>query len=141
LIQGPLTIYGRFNADDLKVQGPVTIYGRTALHDINFKDDFTVYGKVDLNNGRIVGETTIYGKACIEECHMNDLIVYAKKITLTSSTVKNIYMKEKSRKTTVILVGSKVEGDIVFDSGKGNVILERGAFVAGKVRGGDIIKK
>jgi hypothetical protein len=130
-------VHGQLSASDLDVGEKVTIHGQATLNDVNFKDDLTVHGQLALDNGVIAGETSIHGQAHISKCRMNNLVVYARKITLTTSTVKNIYVKETNHKTTITLIDSKVEGDIVFDSGNGKVILEDGAAVGGKIIGGD----
>jgi cytoskeletal protein CcmA (bactofilin family) len=137
-IKGPLTIYGRLDANDLNVQGKVFIYGQTEMNDVQLKDDLMVYGKLTLDKGVVAGKTKIYGSVRIEDGKLNDLFVHARRITLTSSSVKNIYMEKESGKITVVLVKTKVEGDIVFDSGKGRVIVDRNSSISGKVIDGDI---
>lgn len=139
VINGPLTSYGRVTADVLNVHGPVVVHGHATVNDVNVKDDLIVYGRLHLHKGFIAGTTNIYGRADIEESNLHDLIVYAKKIIVTSSIIKNIYMKNEYGRTTVTLVGSTVDGDIIFDGGNGKVILERGASVGGVVHGGTIV--
>ena len=139
LIEGPLTIYGRLDASSTKVQGRVAVYGRTELEDIDLKDDLTVYGKLNLDRGVVSGETKVYGAIRIEDSKLNDLVAYSRNITLKDSVAKNIFVYKKEHgKAIVTLVASKIEGDIVFDSGQGTVILEHGSSIAGKVVDGDI---
>jgi len=137
-IKGPLTIYGRLDANDLNVQGKVFIYGQTEMNDIHLKDDLMVYGRLTFDKGVVEGKTKIYGSVRIEDGKLNDLFVHARRITLNSSSVKNIYMEKEHGKITVVLVKTKVEGDIVFDSGNGRVIVDHDSSISGKVIDGNI---
>ncbi len=137
-ISGPLTIYGQLDAQKLHTQGPITIYGHAKLNDITSKDTIIVYGKLTLNKSIISGKTQLYGKTHIEQSTMDDLAVYAKKVTLTSSNVKNIYMKKDSENGIVTLIKTIVDGNIVFDYKKGRVILDRDSSIKGNIINGNI---
>lgn len=127
------------------IAGEVEVDGLANISYTEIKKNFIVDGGLNINNVSIIGKTEVDGMANIKECKISDLIVCGKKTTIEFSEVKSIHVKNLNkievlwRKRQVIrLIGSQVKGDIIFDSGDGEVVLQGGATVEGKIIGGKV---
>ena len=127
------------------ILGEVEVDGSANINYAELKSDLTVDGSLNINNVSVSGKTDVDGMASIKESKINDLVVCGKKTKIEFSEVKSIHVKKLNkiqilwrRRQVVRLIDSQVHGDIIFDSGDGEVILQNGATVDGKIVGGKI---
>lgn len=139
-VDGPLVL------NKCTVSGEIELDGSAKLNEVELKNNLIVEGSLEIIKGIVLGKIEVYGSVDIKECKIKDLVVCGGKTTIEFSTVKSIRIIKMSeseiflrKKQTITLISSKVEGDIVFDGGCGEVVLRSGATVAGKIIGGNLV--
>lgn len=135
-VEGPLIVYGKLYANELKAQNTLTAYGKMVLDDSIIKGPIYAHGNLRMNNCTVTEKMSVYGKLEAKECHLPEIEFYARKLKLKSSVVKSIYAGDKRGRKTITLIETIVEGDVLFEDGNGMVVLKKGARIKGKVTGG-----
>lgn len=147
---GALTVCGKGTLNDLHVAGKATldgttILGRTEIAGMLQANDtclniLKVSGKTSLNNSLIKGKTKISGMLDASYAKFNEKITISSDRTyLTESYSKNIEIS-RGGKTQVLCLGNNtiVDGDIVFTSNHGVVVIDESSKIKGRVMGGYI---
>ena len=89
------------------------------------------------------------GDACVKGAFFSEntdfqknLEIDADRIILNNTKVQSIRIKLSGNKQILILdKGTKVSGEIVFESGKGDIFLSNDSSIAGEIAGGEVHKK
>ena len=86
----------------------------------------------------------VWGNAGIADSKIGrQLMISGLKSTISDSEVGSILVEKsnKAQAQTIELKGTTVEGDIVFKSGQGKVILRNDAQVSGQIKGATVERK
>lgn len=152
-------VNGRLEADDAIFLGDTTINGRLDAKEAKFKG-LVVNGDAELKKVQISGPVNVNGKLELEECQLADSLhvygylkakdaAFAKMVTVNSSkatfedSVLNglTVQKNDSKEPQVIeLKKTKINGNIVFESGNGIVNMDSDSALSGEVKGGTVKK-
>ena len=109
--------------------------------DIVATGDAIVKGNCDVTRAKMEAHAKIFGGFKALRSEFNDLEVNSNEITLSDSVAHDIIMSEHSRPQLIILKGKTIiSGDIIFKSGKGEVMADKAVVIKGKIEGG-ILKK
>jgi len=105
-----------------------------------------VFGEANLTNSTVDQGSTIIGYLRAQgSLFLAPLILGAQKAVFTSSRLVNITVRKeeafKGKQIIELKQHTIVDGNIVFESGKGEVHLYGGSQIFGSVTGGKIIKK
>lgn len=129
-IFGPVTNseFGTFNS--LIITGPFMAKNVTC-------STLEVTGPVDVTDLQVSGATTIIGPLKAGKSTFQNLTITADKIILEDSKTKDIIVKKNEDKEQVLDLKGKtiVEGNIIFESGKGIVEQEYKVKIQGEVKG------
>lgn len=143
---------GKEKFDNVKANGRVTLDGTLVIGELKvngslscqnaFVNTLSVTGYAFLNNTKIGGNADISGIFSAEHCTFSgDLSVKEHKVVLKDCTTGSIHIKKVmwpfDSQVVELVDGSICTGDIVFESGKGRVILRDGSVLEGHVVGGD----
>ncbi len=137
-----LLVHGGLEAEDIRAES-VKVDGSFAGEDIKISGDLEVNGALSGENYEVKGMTRVAGGLELDESTLVHLEVSGNKVILDDSFVASILIKAESKHKAqkVILNGkTQIAGDIVFESGEGEVELGRDAGVKGQVKGGKITK-
>lgn len=128
-IHGPFKGFkGMF--DILSVKGPVSV-------DHLIANEFIIEGPLTATSLEVRKRLSVKGPVEITEGTLDRLVVEGKKIVLDKVKVNEIHIKDTESKAVLLLKGnSKVEGNVTFESGDGEVKLESGSRINGSVHGG-----
>ncbi len=152
-----LTVSGSANLKDLKidkdlvVSGSVTavnmtadnisVSGSASLEKIKVKNNLEVSGSISGSNVTVTGKTKVSGGMTISEGDFSDIEISAKRLKLVNSKAHNILLLDSDSKQKLKLKNSIVSGDVIFESGEGEIYLDNNSKILGKVEGGNIIAK
>lgn len=133
--------HGRVTLDGTLVIGELKVHGSLSCQNA-FVNTLSVTGHAFLNNTKIGGNAEISGLFSAEHCTFSgDLNVKEHKVVLKDCTTGSIHIKKViwpfDSQVVELVEGSICTGDIVFESGKGRVILRDGSVIEGHVVGGD----
>jgi cytoskeletal protein CcmA (bactofilin family) len=148
--------YGKETLSSLKSNGFVTLSGTTVkgLVDVNGKleadgasiGSMDVNGSVTLTNCRVNGKARVNGFfSATKTAFFDECSVASQKVILTACTAPSIVIRDISwmpgTQVLELQGGSKVSGNVTFESGKGKIILSEESLVAGTIIGAEIEKK
>lgn len=154
-----LTVHGALAFDNLTAPKKLEVFGPTEGKNSNV-GDITVAGPLQLDHCKVkslniagpfrakhltVENTSSFiGPFEVLDSHFQDLSVTADKAAFANTQVKNIVMKKNNdpKEQIISLSGTTVvSGDITFEAGKGQVMLDKTAKLQGKVKGGTLNTK
>lgn len=130
-VVGPVKEGAKGRFANVKVTGPLQAEQLTA-------ESLQVIGPVELKEVIIKGDSIIYGPLTASKSRFQNLTITAKDIELDDVTVGNIFIKkDREVNQTLTLDGdTTVNGQIVFESGKGRILLKsKSVVLKGEVRG------
>lgn len=167
-ISGPATLK-QVKAKSLKVNGPVEFTDLEVEQNIDIKGPIkngqngkfgtaTITGTVQASNIEVeklnvtgsanftqleVKDAEIIGPLTAKQSHFQNLTATANEITLDNVQAANIIIKKDKGNVEqkVFLKGNTVVQNINFESGKGKVVQNDTAQVAGEIKGGQLEKK
>lgn len=136
-----LDVNGELDIKDTVVGDSIKINGDMEASNVTCKS-LIVSGSLASNNMLVKGETIINGYLKDKNSNFEDINAAAEKIILFNTHVKNIIVRSiKDQKTQQIILNGKttVNGNIIFESGIGKVLLlSKEAKIVGKVNGGEV---
>lgn len=122
-----LEVDGRLEANGAEI-GELRVHGLAVLDGCVVRKQSTVYGRLEAT------------KTTFEE----ELSVASEHVVFSESSLQSLRMLQTGHKQTVPLVElrgkTKVNGSIVFEGGKGEVIVGSGSEVVGEIVGGTVRK-
>ena len=106
-----------------------------------------IYNELELNGSlkgtkiNVYGNTKVGGNLEVCESSFKDIETSSWQCILTNSKAKNIFVKKTKDESQKIYLKGKtiIEGNIIFESGNGEVIFSEDARVEGKVQGASIV--
>jgi hypothetical protein len=137
-----LTVIGSAKGKGLESKRLV-VSGSCIGENIIVTGDAIVEGGLEVINSKMQAHTTIVGELKARRSKFHDLEVDSNEIILSDSTTHNITINESSEYDTqkIILKGKTIiSGDIIFKSGRGQVVKDKDAVIKGKIEGGMLHK-
>ena len=134
-----LEVNGTLDFQDLIIAESVKVNGTIKGKHIQCRY-LIVSGDLEGNSIHVKGDTRISGYFNVSNSSFEDLEISSKKIVLNNTTTKNIVIKasKNNAKQQIILNGTTiVNGNIIFESGFGEVVLDKKAKIQGQVSGGE----
>ncbi|WP_010302931.1 hypothetical protein [Candidatus Odyssella thessalonicensis] len=134
-------INGSLAVDQLEAhQGLVS--GSLTGHNISILKDLSVEGSLAGDRITVLGRTKIAGNLSVIGGDFTDIDIEGDASDLTDSRAANIHFKKVITDTQKLYLRGKtiVSGDIVFESGKGEIYLGTDAVIKGQVKGATIKK-
>jgi phage baseplate assembly protein gpV len=139
-----LDVDGSVKVKKIKVNN-VRVTGEFYANDAAIAQNLTVDGAIEGRNINVAGKTTLVGELDVRDSNFQVIDIISEECTLDSTTTKNITFKKPStifKTEKLVLKGnSTVAGDVVFESGKGEIYLYGDSTITGQVKGGTIVKK
>jgi hypothetical protein len=147
--------FGTETLNDIHLNGFVTLSGTTIINDmiINGGVEATnahigkvnVTGSVFLKNSSIKGISHINGGLEADNTVFSgNLIVETTNIKLVKCTTQSIQIQSSGGfygiQTLYLERGCVIKGSITFDSGQGQIIMDKESKIEGKIFGGEIVK-
>lgn len=154
-----LSVVGSLHFNNLKVEkdteivGPVAnsdhgVFGSLFITGTFMAKNITcsklkVIGPVDVTDLHVSKATMIIGPLKAEKSTLQNLTITSDKIILEDSKTKNIVVKKNKNKKQILDLKGKtiVEGNIIFESGKGVVEQDSEVKIQGEVTGATVEKK
>jgi hypothetical protein len=126
-IVGPATVVGYFHGKQATFNSTAHIVGTLVCENCIFNDDATLIGDIKASNTKF----------------LRNILLNANKSQFYHSSVNDIAVKKPSdnQDQTIELSDSSIVNNIIFESGKGVVILNGGSKITGSVKGGKVITK
>lgn len=152
-VMGPLEFTNLEVLKNAEIVGPVksSEKGRFAILKVigSFQaeqitaDTLQIIGPSQLKEVIIKGESIIYGPLHASKSRLQNLTITAKEVELDNVSLSNIYVKKDgANEQTLVLDGNTtVTGNIIFESGKGRILLKsKDVVLKGGVRGAIVEK-
>ncbi len=122
-----LTVNGNVKLTTVVVNGTSTINGKVTADKSDFKNKLSINGQLQAKDSKFAKLVTLKSlDSEFDSCKVDSITVQK---TATDGVQK------------IVLKGSSVSGDIIFDSGKGIVEQDSASTIGGKVVGGTVEKK
>ncbi len=137
-----LRINGSLDFKDLVIEKKISINGSANGNNLKCQE-FTINGSLNANYIDISGKTKISGDLTVSDGNFGDIEISSDEINLTSSKVKNIFVKKIRSRTQILELNKKtiIFGDVIFESGNGEIILNDGSEIHGSIKGAVVVKK
>lgn len=147
--------HGKETLDSFQGNGRVTFEGTTVKNHAQVNGSLFAHkailgtldvgGHAHLRKSSVAGKTRISGFLTAEKTNFrNRIVLTGQKLTLQNCKVGSIHIKKTnwpfSSQVVELSKNSVCKGKIVFDSGKGRVVVKDGSKILGKVRGAVIEK-
>lgn len=158
LVCDTMKVNGFVNVQDAKIV-TVASNGSFKGENVQVKDKIVINGSLDVNNITVLGNIEVKGKSTIKRGTLNQVQIAGKLATFENSTINHITIKKANNSWDINLgffsftwhgtseqvielkAGTIVSGDIVFESGEGEVRLFDTSEVKGTVKGGKIVRR
>ena len=140
-----INVNGSASFDEIKVQGKTIVNG-SLYADESAMNTLQVNGRAQLKNCSISSEAVINGALLADNTNFGgELSVASQQIKLGGCSVASIRIREVASYTGTQVVelrsGTKVNGSITVESGKGEVWLFSNSQVIGEIIGAQVIEK
>jgi hypothetical protein len=137
-----LTINGNLNFKDLVIEKNISINGSANGNNLKCKE-ININGSLNGKYIDISGKTNISGGLSVSDGNFGDIEIASDEINLTNSKAKNIFVKETRSKTQLLKLKKKtiISGDVIFESGIGEIILTDGSEIHGNIKGAVVVNK
>jgi len=133
-----IILHGSFTTQNLRTFSMV-VHGNLSGNDIAITNNLIIDGALDCQTINVSGYTQIYGEMNVSGSTFNDIILTTQKSTITNSNAGNITIKaEQNHRAAqqLILKGDTIiTGNIVFESGNGELHLDKEVTVKGQIYG------
>jgi hypothetical protein len=137
------SIRGKLDLGKTTASDKISVSGSTNISNSTLKS-FSVFGKIFLKESTVSEPSDIRGSIISERSTLDKVTINASdpetKISFFKSTTKTLTIISKNTDADEYLVeldDTTVDGDIVFEGKKGQVILKGNAKVTGKIIGGE----
>ncbi len=141
-VNGSLIISGKTTLNKVKILGPTQIEGQTTLSNANLQN-LTVKGKLNASGSQFA-DTIVNGSINLHDVIIKgSLTINSSLAVLNGVDVKNILIKNTlSNQSQIVCLekGSRVQGNIHFETGHGKVYSIGASKILGKVEGGEVIQ-
>lgn len=134
------SVYGALVLADA-TKKDLSIYGAATLTNVT-AESLTIYGGLIASNLTVSGKTTIFGVITADDSTFNDLELASDASVLTNSKANKVnVIADKDKKQELTLKGTTViSGDVVFESGKGELHTDKDVVIKGQVKGAVVVK-
>lgn len=133
---------GSVTVKNIKVKS-AKINGSLSGSDVYVKHDLEIEGAVNMVDITVTGKTKVIGGLSVTKGDFGDIEVVNTTTYLSHCKGKNILVKkidsDKIQKLE-LSKGTIISGDVVFESGEGEVHLSNDSIIKGNVKGAKIIK-
>jgi len=135
-------LQGYVSLMDVTVGGDSIIEGLLQAKKSKFTGNIKVKGSANLKASRVFGKTSIVGALEVENSRFRDIEITAKQAVFNQSQARSLTIKPTQNMPQRIYLqgGTLIRGNIVFESGNGEVIKSDQARIQGQVIGGQIVK-
>jgi len=148
--------YGAETLESLDVSGLAKLNGTTVINDLKITgtlialyahlNDFEIIGEANLTDTKVDKEASIIGSLqATRSIFLRNLNLLTQKAIFTNCKVQSLSIQQdsafKGKQTLELRQGTVVNGSIVFESGKGEILLYPGSRILGSVTGAKVIKK
>lgn len=136
-----LTANGKMTAKDTKISQSLIVNGELDAKHITVKN-LEVNGFAILKQSTILNNFIMRGNLDLSSSSLNETLnLYSNQAHFSDSKINNIHVFKTNDPKQIIRLNKhcQVKGNIVFDSGKGIVIAEKGTNLSGKVSGATVI--
>ena len=126
---------------NLTVAGPLTVRGTFSGTRATVDGDVNVLGPLSVTQFTAKANSDVTGPFVATDSHFADLTVTSDKVDLANCKVKDIVIRKGASgnaQTLTLRRGPYVVGDITFESGNGQVVMEHGAYVGGYIKGAQV---
>lgn len=125
IISGKTQTSGYLKANNSKFES-LKSNGQAVLSNCTIEKDAAI-------NGQLMAESTIFN---------NNLNLHSSQSKLSDSRVnKNVHVYHSNSKQSMLLLkGSTIDGDVIFDDGNGEIIMDKSSQINGSVIGGKVIQ-
>ncbi len=141
--------YGKESFDALKVDGMLALDGTTieGLLEVNGMlmaewaniGELRVNGMAKFRDSTIRGKTAVSGMLKAKRTKFQGMVTIASQmLLLASSEADSITVRKipgRAVQTLILLDGTTVDGDVIFESGRGEVVMDASSKILGNVRG------
>lgn len=136
-------INGALEADEVHAKTG-TVNGSLQGNSIHIENDLTVHGSLEGSKIKVFGKTEIYGAISASNSTFDDIEISSSEAEFKGTTTNNITFKKPRKVERIQKITLKnqsiVKGDIVFESGKGEVYMSGDSKVLGTIKGGTIVQ-
>lgn len=148
--------FGAVTVDNIQGAGLVKLNGTSVLNSVHVDGslislharigNLEVMGEANLTDTVIQNEGFVLGSIqAVRSIFKQNITLLTQKAVFTGSTLEGITVRKdgacKGKQTIELKQKTLVKGPIVFESGRGEVLVYPGSQVLGQVTGGKIIKK
>lgn len=146
LITNSLCINGQAKlVDGVVAEKNITVNGKLLSQKATFQSDLTVNGDVSLQDTIIRGDAQFRGRINAKDSVLNSVEILSDQSFFNNCQLKNLIIKElpkNNRLQRITLThNTQITGDIIFNSGHGEVLCDARSKVQGKIIGGKLIPK
>lgn len=135
-ISEQLTVNGPFVASNADLND-VFLNGKSEINNSRINGTFDSNGALSLNHVNFAGDVSLNGRLEAKYTAFNgNISANSEYIELVKTQVKKIHVRAGRNPVVKLVDGSIVAGDIVFESGKGKVIIDKESRVLGSVYSG-----
>jgi hypothetical protein len=138
-----LTVTGSASGKGLECKRLI-VSGSLTGENIIVTGDAVLSGGFEVTNAKMQGHTNISGGLEAKHSEFHEIEMDSNEITLIDTMVHNIIIKASSKYDTqkIILKGKTIiSGDIIFESGKGQIVADKQVVIKGKIEGAKLHKK
>ena len=138
-----LNVNGSLRGEKVKVEY-AKVKGSLFVKDFHVKHDLEVEGGVQAIDIAVAGKTRIDGDLSATDGEFSAIEVMNTKTYLNKCKVKDIVVKKIAHSNKIqkldLIEGTIVSGDVIFESGEGEIYLSNDSIIKGTVKGAQIIK-
>ncbi|HJN37892.1 MAG TPA: hypothetical protein QF353_03855 [Gammaproteobacteria bacterium] len=135
-------LQGYVSLMNVAVGGETIIEGMLQAKKSKFSGNIKVKGSIHMKGSRVLGKTFIMGALDVENSRLKDIEITAKQAVFSQSQAGTVRVKRTPNDTQRIYLqgGTLISGNIVFESGNGEVVKSDQARVLGQIIGGHVVK-
>ena len=141
-IKGELTVNGQLTANDAKLSS-VTVNGAMTLENTRVAKNLIVHGSAFIKDSKIKGTAVISGHLTAEGSTFSEEIsISGQRAVLVKCQTQELHFNKTNAKLeTLELENTIVDGNVVFESKKGSIVLCNDSKILGDVIGANITEK
>lgn len=140
-----LDFKGSIDLEGVEVKKTTKVQGAAKIEGGRFSD-VMVSGLLDVEDAKIQGNAEVVGELDAESTEFQQQLTFTgEELELKSSTANDIIIKVNGSKKHIqrlhIKEGSKVSGNITFESGNGEVVIDEESSFSGNLEGGKVVEE
>ena len=137
-----LSVTGPLKFHKIEISDKTTVIGPLSGKEGKF-GRLNVTGTMDVSKIQVNGDTKIIGTLEATDATFKNIEITTHKLELTNTLVNDIHIKKNptsDKEQTLTIHGkSTVMGDITFDSGKGQIKVDKSVDLKGAIKGGNVV--